>query len=120
MREFLLPDASSCRIDNGVTVRREPLPTPSQLGHGSFSGRICDNRFYIPLVAAVSKEEAEDQNHHHHHHHHHHGKLPYNGYSDEFLDRLEPNGNIPEGKGDIRYGESLKQGNELLDEHLPL
>ncbi|VEN47906.1 unnamed protein product [Callosobruchus maculatus] len=50
---------------------------------------------------AVSKEEAEDQNHHHHHH----GKLPYNGYSDEFLDRLEPNGNIPAGKGDIRYGD---------------
>lgn len=46
---------------------------------------------------AVSKEEAEEQNHHH-------GKLPYNGYSDEFLDRLEPNGNIPAGKGDIRYG----------------
>lgn len=45
----------------------------------------------------MSKEEAEEHNHHH-------GKLPYNGYSDEFLDRLEPNGNIPAGKGDIRYG----------------
>lgn len=43
----------------------------------------------------MSKEESEDHNH---------GKLPYNGYSDEFLDRLEPNGNIPPGKGDIRYG----------------
>lgn len=48
------------------------------------------------FVTAVSKEDSEDHNH---------GKLPYNGYSDEFLDRLEPNGNIPPGKGDIRYGE---------------
>ncbi|CAH0547768.1 unnamed protein product [Brassicogethes aeneus] len=45
--------------------------------------------------SAISKEEAEEHNH---------GKMPYNGYSDEFLDRLEPNGNIPAGKGDIRYG----------------
>lgn len=49
------------------------------------------------FVAAVSKEDSEDHNH---------GRLPYNGYSDEFLDRLEPNGNIPPGKGDIRYGKS--------------
>lgn len=47
------------------------------------------------MVAAVSKEEAEEHNH---------GKLPYNGYSDEFLDRLEPNGNIPADKVNIRYG----------------
>ena len=50
------------------------------------------------LIPAVSKEDSEDHNH---------GKLPYNGYSDEFLDRLEPNGNIPAGKGDIRYGKCL-------------
>lgn len=31
------------------------------------------------------------------------GQLPYNGYSEEFLDRLEPNGNIPADK-DRRYG----------------
>lgn len=49
----------------------------------------------------MSKEDSEDHNH---------GKLPYNGYSDEFLDRLEPNGNIPPGKGDIRYG---KQASHL-------
>ncbi|KAB0796158.1 hypothetical protein PPYR_10219 [Photinus pyralis] len=42
----------------------------------------------------VSKEDPED---------HVSGKLPYNGYSDEFLDRLEPNGNIPEGKADLKY-----------------
>jgi hypothetical protein len=33
-------------------------------------------------------------------------KLPYNGYSDEFLDRLEPNGNIPTDK-EVRYGKLL-------------
>ncbi|KAF7263050.1 hypothetical protein GWI33_003684 [Rhynchophorus ferrugineus] len=48
------------------------------------------------FVTAISKEEAEEHNHHH-------GKLPYNGYSDEFLDRLEPNGNIPAGKGYGKY-----------------
>jgi hypothetical protein len=54
---------------------------------------------------SVSKEDSEDHNH---------GKLPYNGYSDEFLDRLEPNGNIPAGKGDIRYGECLVKGNDVV------
>lgn len=47
----------------------------------------------------MSKEEHEEPTR---------GKLPYNGYSDEFLDRLEPNGNIPAGKADLnRYGQSL-------------
>lgn len=32
------------------------------------------------------------------------GKLPYNGYSEECLDRLEPNGNIPHDK-EPHYGE---------------
>lgn len=31
------------------------------------------------------------------------GKLPYNGYSEECLDRLEPNGNIPNDK-ESHYG----------------
>lgn len=57
---------------------------------------LKSNRYLF--VAAVSKEDSDDQNH---------GKLPYNGYSDEFLDRLEPNGNIPPGKGDIRYGKLI-------------
>jgi hypothetical protein len=60
---------------------------------------------FVISVAAVSKEDSEDHNH---------GKLPYNGYSDEFLDRLEPNGNIPAGKGDIRYGECLVKGNDVV------
>lgn len=60
---------------------------------------MANNNERFLFFAAVSKEEAEE--------HHNHGKLPYNGYSDEFLDRLEPNGNIPAGKGDIRYGESI-------------
>ncbi|XP_072390825.1 cyclin-dependent kinase 14 isoform X6 [Diabrotica undecimpunctata] len=54
------------------------------------------------MTSTVSKEEAEEHNHH--------GKLPYNGYSDEFLDRLEPNGNIPAGKVNIRYGEYSTYG----------
>ncbi|EAT34880.1 AAEL012914-PA, partial [Aedes aegypti] len=60
----------------------------------------------------ISREENDDNstqhnNHHHPHHlHHHHGhghnrgsKVPFNGYtSEEYLDRLEPNGNIPVDK----------------------
>ncbi|XP_046659674.1 uncharacterized protein LOC124353734 isoform X3 [Homalodisca vitripennis] len=48
---------------------------------------------------AISKDEPEDARNRV-------TKLPFNGYSDEFLDRLEPNGNIPADK-DLRYGESL-------------
>ncbi|XP_055537304.1 cyclin-dependent kinase 14 isoform X1 [Wyeomyia smithii] len=59
---------------------------------------------------SISREENDDStqhnNHHHPHHHHHHGhghtrggKVPFNGYtSEEYLDRLEPNGNIPVDK----------------------
>ena len=46
-------------------------------------------------ITAISKEEADDVTNR--------GHLPYNGYSEEFLDRLEPNGNIPADK-DRRYG----------------
>ena len=46
-------------------------------------------------VAAISKEDPDHSNRG--------AKLPFNGYSDEFLDRLEPNGNIPNDK-DCRYG----------------
>lgn len=55
---------------------------------------------------SISREENDDStqhnNHHHPHHLHHHGhnrgsKVPFNGYtSEEYLDRLEPNGNIPD------------------------
>ncbi|XP_022913440.1 cyclin-dependent kinase 5 homolog isoform X3 [Onthophagus taurus] len=58
---------------------------------------------------SVSKEEQEDQQH---------GKLPYNGYSDEFLDRLEPNGNIPAGKGDIRYEWNNMGGHDRVKRQL--
>lgn len=66
---------------------------------------------------AISREDPEDSNNHlqHNHHHHHlhrsgHGnnqsnKIPFNGYnSEEYLDRLEPNGNIPANKSDLGYG----------------
>ncbi|XP_050301282.1 cyclin-dependent kinase 14 isoform X1 [Anthonomus grandis grandis] len=62
---------------------------------------------------SVSKEEAEEHNNHHHH-----GKMPYNGYSDEFLDRLEPNGNIPAGKGDIRYEWNNVSGHDRVKRQL--
>lgn len=77
---------------------------------------------FFTLSLAISREDGEDSNHHHqhqlhHHHHHHHNhhrsghgnnhsnKVPYNGYnSEEYLDRLEPNGNIPANKSDLGYG----------------
>lgn len=61
---------------------------------------------------AISREDGEDSNHHHTHHHHHHrghgnnhgNKVPFNGYnSEEYLDRLEPNGNIPANKSDLGH-----------------
>ncbi|XP_034655598.1 cyclin-dependent kinase 14 isoform X2 [Drosophila subobscura] len=63
----------------------------------------------------ISREDGDEATHHHHHHHHHHrgghgghhnhgNKVPYNGYnSEEYLDRLEPNGNIPADKTNCRY-----------------
>ncbi|KMY97377.1 cyclin-dependent kinase 14 isoform X4 [Drosophila erecta] len=64
----------------------------------------------------ISREDGDESTHHHHHHHHHRGghgghhnhgnKVPYNGYnSEEYLDRLEPNGNIPADKTNCRYGD---------------
>lgn len=54
---------------------------------------------FLFLLAAISKEEVEDKSYDRG------AKLPYgvNGFSEEFLDRLEPNGNIPSDK----YGKSL-------------
>ncbi|XP_021928252.1 cyclin-dependent kinase 14 isoform X1 [Zootermopsis nevadensis] len=72
---------------------------------------------------SISKEEVEDSSTRA-------SKLPYNGYSDEFLDRLEPNGNIPTDK-EMRYdwdglGEhdrvhrqlSVSSDSKLLDEDI--
>ena len=58
------------------------------------------------FVTAISKEEVEDTSTRG-------SKLPYNGYSDEFLDRLEPNGNIPTDK-DLRYGKLFIFYNTLV------
>lgn len=73
--------------------------------------------FAASIHPAISREDPEDSNNHlqHNHHHHHlhrsgHGnnqsnKIPFNGYnSEEYLDRLEPNGNIPANKSDLGYG----------------
>lgn len=35
------------------------------------------------------------------------GKLAFNGYSEEWLDRLEPNGNIPHHDKDDHFGKLL-------------
>ncbi|XP_044586217.1 cyclin-dependent kinase 14 isoform X1 [Cotesia glomerata] len=47
---------------------------------------------------SISKEEAEDVANR--------GPLPYNGFSEEFLDRLERNGNVS-GDKDRRYAKSI-------------
>lgn len=68
-------------------------------------------------ITAISREDGEESNNHNHHNHHrgghgnNHGKVPFNGYnSEEYLDRLEPNGNIPANKSDLGYGKrKLKQ-----------
>ncbi|XP_065074624.1 cyclin-dependent kinase 14 [Ochlerotatus camptorhynchus] len=92
---------------------------------------------------SISREENDDStqqnNHHHPHHlHHHHGhghnrgsKVPFNGYtSEEYLDRLEPNGNIPVDKtyskhwnrvGDherVHRQLSVSSDSKLLDEDI--
>ncbi|XP_021698650.1 cyclin-dependent kinase 14 isoform X2 [Aedes aegypti] len=93
---------------------------------------------------SISREENDDNstqhnNHHHPHHlHHHHGhghnrgsKVPFNGYtSEEYLDRLEPNGNIPVDKtynkhwnrvGDherVHRQLSVSSDSKLLDEDI--
>lgn len=58
--------------------------------------KILNKLINLCIFLAISKEEADDAANR--------GQLPYNGYSEEFLDRLEPNGNIPADK-DRRYGE---------------
>lgn len=77
-------------------------------------------------ITAISREDGEDSNHHQHqinHYNHsssskriwkqswhqhrsgHSNEVPFNGYnSEEYLDRLEPNGNIPANKSDLGYG----------------
>lgn len=78
------------------------------------------------FITAISREDGEDSNHHQHqinHYNHsssskriwkqswhqhrsgHSNEVPFNGYnSEEYLDRLEPNGNIPANKSDLGYG----------------
>ncbi|XP_055323897.1 cyclin-dependent kinase 14 isoform X4 [Sitodiplosis mosellana] len=78
----------------------------------------------------ISREDGEDSNHHQHqinHYNHsssskriwkqswhqhrsgHSNEVPFNGYnSEEYLDRLEPNGNIPANKSDLGYGKQIE------------
>ncbi|XP_065160379.1 cyclin-dependent kinase 14 isoform X2 [Atheta coriaria] len=61
---------------------------------------------------SVSKEEQDER------------KLHYNGYSDEFLDRLEPNGNIPaewnnmSGHDRVKRQLSVSSDSKLLDDDI--
>ncbi|XP_055383792.1 cyclin-dependent kinase 14 [Condylostylus longicornis] len=106
----------------------------------NISNAISENKY-----DSISREDNEDSNHqqhhhhlhhkggvgghHHHHHHHHHGnhgnKVPYNGYnSEEYLDKLEPNGNIPSnyrcGGGDwqVQRQLSVSSDSKLLDDDI--
>lgn len=56
--------------------------------------------FIFHFFAAISREENDEttNNHNHHGHNRSNNKMPYNGYSEEYLDRLETNGNIPADK----------------------
>lgn len=71
-----------------------------------YDKKIIDQKHFT-LFIAISREDGEDSNHHNHHRGHgnnHNSKVPFNGYnSEEFLDRLEPNGNIPVNKSDLGY-----------------
>lgn len=50
--------------------------------------------FLFVYFTAISREEGEESHNNHRGGHNHGNKVPYNGYtSEEFLDRLEPNGN---------------------------
>lgn len=52
----------------------------------------------------ISREDDDETHPHRIGHKHCSSKVPYNGYnSDEYLDRLEPNGNIPVDKSSMRY-----------------
>lgn len=77
----------------------------------------------LSISAAISREDSEESHHNNHnnnsHHLHHHRsghtngsgggggvgtKGQYNGFtSDEYLDRLEPKGNVQNEKSDKRY-----------------
>ena len=53
------------------------------------------NKFNFFFFAAISREDHDETtNNHHHHHNRSNNKMPYNGYSEEYLDRLD-NGSIP-------------------------
>ncbi|CAG9855582.1 unnamed protein product [Phyllotreta striolata] len=87
---------------SGVTMREKKSGALSRMQ--KFKKRLSHSFGRL----SVSKEEAEEHNHH--------GKLPYNGYSEEFLDRLEPNGNIPAGK--VRYEWNSVAGHDRVTRQL--
>lgn len=61
-----------------------------------FRNIIINSRmsFLLPIAAISREDHDETTNNHHHHHNRSNNKMPYNGYSEEYLDRLE-NGSLP-------------------------
>ncbi|XP_049863225.1 cyclin-dependent kinase 14 isoform X3 [Schistocerca gregaria] len=109
---------SSSKAKDGVTMREKKGGALSRVQ--KLKKRLSHSFGRL----SISKEESEEANSRG-------GKLPYNGYSDEFLDRLEPNGNIPadkdlrgydwDGLGDrdrVTRQLSVSSDSKLLDEDI--
>nr|XP_024218016.1 cyclin-dependent kinase 14 isoform X2 [Halyomorpha halys] len=88
--------SSSTKIKDGVTMREKKGGALSRVQ------KIKKRLSHSFGRLSISKDEPDDSKTKT-------SKLPFNGYSDEFLDRLEPNGNIPNDK-DIRYDKLKRSG----------
>jgi hypothetical protein len=55
---------------------------------------MSDSFFSLFKNTAISREDNDERSNNHHSHNRSNSKMPYNGYSEEYLDRLETNGNI--------------------------
>ncbi|XP_049863223.1 cyclin-dependent kinase 14 isoform X1 [Schistocerca gregaria] len=93
---------SSSKAKDGVTMREKKGGALSRVQ--KLKKRLSHSFGRL----SISKEESEEANSRG-------GKLPYNGYSDEFLDRLEPNGNIPADKDLRGYGLRSTSGGAMSD-----
>uniref|UniRef100_A0A0A9Y8F5 cyclin-dependent kinase n=2 Tax=Lygus hesperus TaxID=30085 RepID=A0A0A9Y8F5_LYGHE len=82
--------SSSAKLKDGVAMREKKGGALSRVQ--KFKKRLSHSFGRL----SISKDETDDSKSKSS------TKLPFNGYSDEYLDRLEPNGNIPNNK-DHRY-----------------
>ncbi|XP_050074277.1 cyclin-dependent kinase 14 isoform X1 [Anopheles maculipalpis] len=98
-----VPPNNTKNAKEGVTMREKKGGALQKI-----KKRLSHSFGRLSISREESDESTQQNNHHHHPHHHHHhhghghnrgGKVPFNGYtSEEYLDRLEPNGNIPADK----------------------